>query len=498
MFPIDPQIAITRQPPPPPSRSKERAPARPTPEVRPDAADFAREQLGFDPDETQAALLSGRHHRLMLNCSRQWGKSTITAAKAVHVAMSQPGSLVLVAAPCGRQSAEFVRKAEDFASKLGLKIRGDGDNSISILFPNRSRLVGIPGSREANIRGFSSLSLLIIDEAARVPDELYQAARPMLAVGGGDLWLLSTPWRTHGFFYQEWKYGEGWEKIAVPGTRCPRIPAQFLEEERSKLGEPVFRREYLCEFHDLGGALFARELVERCFTAQVALLFPPGPAHSPSAPHRPPLATSHPRPAPGHSPLATNFFLGLDLGQKHDYTAISVLERRDAPPPHFLTPWNTAPTCFELRHLERVSLGTPYPRVVQRVQELTRAVRQHGRCTVVLDGTGVGAPVRDMLRQANLECEIVSVTITGGQHANRNAHGHSVPKRDLIAALMLAIEEEHLRIAAALPERLALVNELVNFGLTGACHDDLVLSLALAIWRAKTPPIGPQSTGRLI
>jgi len=74
-----------------------------------DAVTFARERLGFDPDEKQELGLRGGR-RGIVNCTRQWGKSTVTAAKAVHRAFTVPGSVVLVLAPCGRQSGEFVRK----------------------------------------------------------------------------------------------------------------------------------------------------------------------------------------------------------------------------------------------------------------------------------------------------------------------------------------------------------------------------------------------------
>jgi Terminase-like family. len=137
--------------------------------------------------------------RGILNCSRQWGKSTTIAAKAVHRASCVAGSLILAVSPSARQSGEFLRKAETFVRKLGIRPRGDGDNQISILFPNGSRIVGLPGL-EATVRGFSAVSLLLIDEAARVPDEMYKAVRPMLAVSNGDLWLMSTPAGRRGFF----------------------------------------------------------------------------------------------------------------------------------------------------------------------------------------------------------------------------------------------------------------------------------------------------------
>ncbi len=187
------------------------------------AVDWVREKLGFDPDEGQARVLSTANKRGLLNCTRQWGKSTITAAKAVHQACTEAGSLTLVVSPGGRQSGEFVRKAAGFVRRLGVKPKGDGDNEISIEFPNKSRIVGLPGN-EATARGFSAVSLLLVDEAARVDDDLYKAIRPMLAVSGGSLWLMSTPYGKRGFFWEAWEHGgPEWERISVPAPACPRI-----------------------------------------------------------------------------------------------------------------------------------------------------------------------------------------------------------------------------------------------------------------------------------
>jgi len=157
-----------------------------------DAAEWVRSKLGFDPDPKQALVLTSASKRGMLNCARQWGKSTITAAKAVHEAVHGKESLILVVSPSARQSGEFVRKAAGFARRLGMRTKGDGTNEMSLQFPNRSRIIGLPGSEET-IRGFSAVSLLLVDEAARVSDELYLTVRPMLAASSGALWLMSTP-----------------------------------------------------------------------------------------------------------------------------------------------------------------------------------------------------------------------------------------------------------------------------------------------------------------
>jgi len=153
-------------------------------------------------------------------------------------------------------------KASQMAQRLGITPRGDGYNEISLQFPNGSRIVGLPGS-EDTVRGFSAVSLLLIDEASRVEDAMYKALRPMLAIGNGDLWLMSTPHGKSGFFYETWEYGgERWKKVTVQATECARIGRDFLEEERRELGMAWFRQEYMCEFVDGSAGVFDRDLIE--------------------------------------------------------------------------------------------------------------------------------------------------------------------------------------------------------------------------------------------
>ncbi len=241
-------------------------------DARAGAGGWAWEKLGFAADERQAAVLGSTSKRTLLACSRQWGKSTIAAIKAVHRVYTEPGSLVLVASPSERQSGEFLRKAEEFVTRLGIRPRGDGDNAMSLCFPNGSRIVGLP-AMEATVRGFSAVSMLIIDEAARVPDAIYKALKPVLAVNDGDLWLISTPYGKRGFFYEKWAHGgEGWARMAVPATECSRISKAYLEEERSELGPVWFRQEYMCEFVENGAGVFERDVVERALTDELSTL----------------------------------------------------------------------------------------------------------------------------------------------------------------------------------------------------------------------------------
>ena len=220
------------------------------------------EQIGFAPDAEQARLLDSGGQRVILNCTRQWGKSTVTAAKAVREAWRRPESLTLVVSPSGRQSGEFLRKAATFVRRLGIRPTGDGDNGLSLQLPNGARIVGLPGS-EATVRGFSRVALILVDEAARVPDEMYKAVRTMLAVGGGALWLMSTPHGKRGFFWETWTNGgPEWQRVKAAATECPRIGASFLEEERRALGERWFRQEYLCEFTENDESLFRTDDIQ--------------------------------------------------------------------------------------------------------------------------------------------------------------------------------------------------------------------------------------------
>ena len=109
------------------------------------------------------------------------------------------------------------------------------------------------------------MTLLVVDEAARVEDDLYASVRPMLAVSGGRILALSTPFGTRGWWYEAWHSNDPWERYRVPAAECPRIPADFLEEERRNLGDWWYRQEYECDFLDAETQLFTRDEVDRMF-----------------------------------------------------------------------------------------------------------------------------------------------------------------------------------------------------------------------------------------
>lgn len=224
--------------------------------------------LALEPDPWQAEFLRNPSRRLLLNCSRQSGKSTVTALLAAHTALYQPDSLVLLLSPTQRQSHELFRKALDAYRAIPTALPMTQESALRMELANGSRIVSLPG-KETTVRGFSGVSLLAVDEAARVPDELYYAIRPMLAVSQGRLVALSTPFGTRGWWYEAWRSPEAWERYLVPAAQCPRISEEFLEEERRTMGQWWFAQEYDCEFLDAETQPFSREDIERAFEEEV-------------------------------------------------------------------------------------------------------------------------------------------------------------------------------------------------------------------------------------
>jgi hypothetical protein len=232
------------------------------------------EQVGIIPDRWQRNVLRSHASRLLLNCSRQSGKSVTVALCTLHTSLYEPGSLSLVLSPGERQSLEFLRKVTGFYRTLGRPVPSDVENKLELELSNGSRIVALPGMA-GTIRGYSGVRLLVVDEASRVQDELMAAVRPMLAVSGGRLLALSTPWGKRGWWYRAWEQGGAtWERVKVTALDCPRISSAFLEEERRELGDLFYQSEYMCRFVDTVDQVFATDLVMAAVSTDVQPLFP--------------------------------------------------------------------------------------------------------------------------------------------------------------------------------------------------------------------------------
>jgi len=228
-----------------------------------DPLEVAR-RVGVEPDPWQADVLSSTAQQMILLCSRQAGKSTVTSLLAFHQAIYHAGSLILLMAPALRQSQELFRKLKLVLNALPFcPVPVVEESALRLEFANGSRIITLPG-KEATIRGYSGVSLLVVDEAARVADALYASIRPMLAVSGGRIVLLSTPFGKRGFFFQEWmEGGPNWHRAKITAYDCPRIPKDWLEKERRSIGDWWFHQEYLCEFVEALDQVFRFDDIQR-------------------------------------------------------------------------------------------------------------------------------------------------------------------------------------------------------------------------------------------
>jgi hypothetical protein len=194
----------------------------------------------------------------------------------------------------------------------------------------------------------------------------------------------------------------------------------------------------------------------------------------------------------------TDYFVGLDLAQSQDYSALAIAER---------TPIG-ALARYHVRHIERIPKGTRYPAIVDHTATMITRLRARHALGIApniwlsIDKTGVGAAVADLFRaEHDLKAKLLAVTITAGDATAIDGDEARVPKRDLASVVQVLLSSGRLLVSPKLAFAETLKEELGNFrvktNLAGhdsygagddwreGVHDDLVLALALAVWRGE-------------
>jgi Terminase large subunit, T4likevirus-type, N-terminal len=235
----------------------------------PSRLDFAK-SLGFDPDPWQTEVLDSTSKRVLINSARQTGKSTVVSLIVAHTAIYRPGSLCLIVSPGDRQSGEFFAKVREvFAiAKQNGGLQLDEDNKTSAKLANGSRIVSLPGTHKT-IRGYSGPAIIVEDEAAQVPDDIFGAILPMLAVSNGSLYLLSTPYGKRGHFYELWQGPAEWHRIQFLAENCPRYSSEYLEDMRTNMPPQLYRQEFECSFEETEDQVFREEDIQRTLSDSV-------------------------------------------------------------------------------------------------------------------------------------------------------------------------------------------------------------------------------------
>ena len=441
-----------------------------------DPVEFARELCGFWPDPWQQAVLDPTIQDGMLCCSRQSGKTTAVVNRAVQEVVLREGATVLIVSATESHSIEVVLRIRALLDRLGVTYRKLPGRQHDYFVPEtQSRFLALPCTEKA-ARSLTA-TLIILDEAAKVPDKVWYALAGTQAATSerASTWMLSTPAGHSGFFAELWHApDETWTRIRVPATECGRIRPEFLAQRQRELPPWVFAQEFLCQFGDAARAVFRDEDI------QAALNWAAAPPRMLSA-----------RPA-------ARYYLGLDLGQCRDHSAIAIVEASHVPR-GTIDPYTRqalSDVKLRVRHLERLPLDMPYPDVVERVRQLVMLPEYLQRIVVIPDCTGGGGIFLDHLRAARMGVQIVPASITPGQEPNEAKGRHNLPKHHLITILEAMFRERRIGLDRECPHLKELIQELHAFErlagprgretFTGKAshHDDLVLALALAVWRA--------------
>ena len=222
-------------------------------------------QLGIYPDDWQIEVLASDHPRKILCCGRQTGKSTVAAILALHKALTQPGSVVLVVAPGERQAKLLFSKAKRLYEQAGHPLPAHSERRTGLELSNGSIIEALPAV-ERTTRGYS-VDLLVVDEAAAVPDMDYHGILPALIATRGEQVLLSTPRGKRGFFHELWHSDADWQRVMVRSDETPRITAEQLEIFRHTMPEEFFKQEFYCEWLDTDGSLFSHEDIQAALAA---------------------------------------------------------------------------------------------------------------------------------------------------------------------------------------------------------------------------------------
>ena len=325
---------------------------------------FARDFFGFDAKDYQASLLRDKSKRIVVRWSRQAGKTTCIALRAVWFACMHPKTLTLIVAPTLRQSMIMADRIQDFLSGLPKDKRSELVEKFQrtiVRFRNGSRIVALPNSPQL-LRGYTAAQV-ITDESGFFKDDrlvFYNVLYPMLSTTDGTLIASSTPWSKDSVFYRMCqapefsKHTVTCEDVVQSGL----VKQSFIDEMRSQLPFDRFQREFMSEFVEDIDAWLTQSLIVTCIDSNLKLLdfqdLPQG-----------------------------EFYVGVDFGKEMDFSVVLVAERQSS--------------VFRVIHVHRFPLHTEYASVIgyiKSLQDRWKTIR-----AVYSDVTGVGNYiVEDMIR----------------------------------------------------------------------------------------------------
>jgi len=232
-------------------------------------------------DPAQVEVLRSPHRRIIINCHRQWGKSTLASALCFHRALYYPRSLCLLIAPSLRQSGEDFRKVLDCLDSVTPRPILQEETKLTLKFDNHSRIIALPGGNDGRtVRGYSRPDVILVDEAAQTSDELFHSLLPMVTRNpASKIIMASTPFGARGVFWRLWTECNEWVKLLVTADMNPRLDQELLAEIRATMEPWRFAQEYMGEFHGSASGVFSAQTIEMMFDCDEPPLWGDGGVH---------------------------------------------------------------------------------------------------------------------------------------------------------------------------------------------------------------------------
>ena len=230
-------------------------------------SEWAKAALNFQPAGKQAEVLDTDAKYLILCCNRQWGKTTTIAIKALHHALNTPDQTIVILSRTKHQAAILINRASVFTNRLNIRLRRVMGFPFSIQLPNGSNIIAVAHSGDTSVG--NTANILIVDEAALVQDAVYWSVAASVSRTHGKIWIMSTPRRQAGFFYNIWHdENRKWHRIFSDINDCPEIDPDYLEMQ--KAADPIrYRQDFLCEFIQPADRLTDAETVRRMLRSDI-------------------------------------------------------------------------------------------------------------------------------------------------------------------------------------------------------------------------------------
>jgi hypothetical protein len=391
------------------------------------ALDLAAE-LGVTLDQWQQDALSTATHDLLLLVTRQGGKGEVATFLALDQLVNVPGSTTVVVSKAERQAKRLLRRIKRRYRQLADVSAPLVDNQYEFGLGNGAEVLALPGSEET-IRGIEAVDLLIVDEAALVSEELFNAVYPMLASTNGRCVAMSTARGARGWFWRAFVGSDpDWHRTKVTWRDIPRFTAEFIERVRRRFGEMVFLQEFECAF--IGEGSVFRKVAEAA------------------------TAERQDDPIQGHAYLTS-----VDWGKLADWTVI--------------TTWDL--TTAQLVHIDRFQ-QIDYTLQVKRLQAICERFRPQA---LAPERNSMGEPIIEQLVRAPWCPPVVMPFLTT-----------NASKALAVEAFALALEQGTVKILddPALVgelhafEGIRLPSGLIRYQAPEGTHDDAVMACVIGWW----------------